>query len=377
MSRYKLGLGLLSGTSVDGIDVALVAVGEQGGLGAVLIAGETFPYAPTLRAEILQVVAGERRSLAELIELDNQIALAFAEAGYRLVRAVEQTPDFVASHGQTVWHQPPKGNQLGYSWQMGRGEVIAQQLGIATVADFRKADVAVGGQGAPLVPMVDWLLLTHPYVDRVVQNIGGISNFTYLPKGAQAEQVMGGDNAPGNVLIDLAMQALYQLPFDPAGTVGRSGKICAELVDLWLADDFLQQPLPKSTGREYYSNAYWQARYRECQEYGLAKADVVASLTEFTARAIANSYQQLLPALPQQVILCGGGSKNLFLRDRLQCHLGDIQILTSDRVGIDADYKEAIAFVVLGYLRLHNRVGNLPQITGAKKAVPLGEVFLP
>jgi anhydro-N-acetylmuramic acid kinase len=362
-------MGMISGTSVDGIDIALVRIA---GAGAVeLVAAQTISYAPELRAEILAVCAGAERSLFALSNLDDQIATAFGNSALGLIQQTGQTPDFIASHGQTVWHRPPQDNQLGYSWQMGRGEVIAQITGIPTIADFRRADVAVGGEGAPLVPMVDWLLLTDPSHDRVVQNIGGISNFTYLPAGAGAEQVWGCDNAPGNVLIDLAMTRYYGRSYDKNGEIGRSGQINSDVVEIWLQDHYLQKNPPKSTGREYFNGDYLDR---------LAIADprdLIASLTEFTARAIANSYQQFLPRSPHQVIVGGGGSRNSFLLERLKFWVSPAQVLTSDQVGINADFKEAIAFAVLGYLKIHDRPANLPAVTGAKRAVPLGQLFIP
>ncbi len=373
-----LAIALISGTSADGIDTVLVRLTEDQRLGVELLAGQTFAYPRDLRQEILEVCAGTPRSLEELCRLDDRIAEEFAQCALQLLAEAGYRPDqiaFLASHGQTVWHRPPTPHSLGYSWQMGRGAVIARKTGITTIANFRRADIEQGGQGAPLVPMLDWLLFTHDQEVRVAQNIGGIANLTYLPPQATADQVLGFDNAPGNVLLDLAMQLLFQRDYDADGQVARSGRICHPLVALWLKDAFVQAPPPKSTGREWFSPAYLHQRLEEAQSYALKPQDVIASLTEFTARAIAHSYRQFLPSLPHTVIVSGGGSRNGFLLERLQFWLGDTKLVTSEQMGIASDCKEAIAFALLGYLRLHNRPGNLPRVTGASQAVPLGEIF--
>jgi anhydro-N-acetylmuramic acid kinase len=373
-----LAIAIISGTSADGIDTVLVRLTEQERLNVALLAGQTFPYPADLRQEILALCACAPRTLPELCCLDDRIAEVFAQCALQLLAETGYHPDqiaFLASHGQTVWHRPPTTHRLGYSWQMGRGAVIARKTGITTIANFRKADIEQGGQGAPLVPMLDWLLFTDSHEGRVAQNIGGIANLTYLPAQASADQVLGFDNAPGNVLIDLAMQTLFQQNYDAHGQIARSGRICEPLVSQWLGDSFLQAPPPKSTGREWFSPTYLRCRLEEAKAHNLEPQDIIATLTEFTARAIAQSYSQFLPAMPQTVIVSGGGSRNDFLLERLKFWLGQVSLVTSDRMGIPSDFKEAIAFAVLGYLRLHNRPGNLPRVTGARKPVALGEIF--
>jgi len=373
-----LAIALISGTSADGIDTVLVRLSEDQRLAVALLKGQTFAYPAALRQEILELCAGAQRSLEELCHLDDCIAEVFAQCAIDLLAETGYAPQqiaFLASHGQTVWHRPPSAHSLGYSWQMGRGAVIAQKTGITTIANFRQADLEQGGQGAPLVPMLDWLLLTHDQEVRVAQNIGGIANLTYLPPQATADQVLGFDNAPGNVLIDLAMQLLFQRDYDADGQVAQSGRIYSPLVERWLEDTFLQALPPKSTGREWFSPAYLRQRLQEAQSYNPEPQDIIANLTEFTARAIAHSYRQFLPRLPHRVIVSGGGSRNGFLMQRLKFWLGDTMLVTSDQMGIASDFKEAIAFAVLGYLRLKQRAGNLPKVTGAKRSVPLGEIF--
>jgi len=367
--------GALSGTSADGIDVAVVEITEGDRLRWV--GGQTVPYGLPVRAQILALCGGAALSLAELYELDDAIAEAFAAAIADTLNKLKIQPDLVASHGQTVFHRPPVGERLGRSVQLGWGGAIAQRLGLPVVANFRAADVALGGHGAPLVPMVDWLLLRHETRDRCVQNLGGIANVAYLPAGGDTTTVIGFDNGPGNVLLDLAAEVLFGKPFDPEGRLASRGTPNPSLVEAWLQHEFFRRQPPKSTGRELFDRKYLDRCIVKCRERNLSNFDVLATLTEFTARAIADSYRQFLPRYPQEVWLGGGGCHNRYLMERLTHALAPATVHTTDEAGIDPDHKEAIAFAVLGYLRWHNRPGNLPSVTGAKRAVPLGDVFLP
>jgi anhydro-N-acetylmuramic acid kinase len=380
MQLPSLGLGLISGTSVDGIDVALVKISETDGLlQCHLIAGETIGYEPALRDEILAVCAESPRTIAQICQLDDAIAAAFAAAALKLIQTSNIKPDFIASHGQTVFHRPPvtisDHVQLGYSVQLGRGAAIAHLTGIKTVSDFRTADIEAGGQGAPMVPMLDWLVLTHPTKVTCVQNIGGISNVAYLPAASDRDAVYGWDNGPGNVLIDMAVQKLFGQPYDLGGQLAARGTANLDLVAQWLGQEFFQIPPPKSTGRELFSPAYLERCLAQCAENKLSDHDILATLTEFTAVAIAQSYQQFLPKFPDRVLLCGGGSRNDYLVQRLQHHLAPAEVTDTDAAGLNADFKEAIAFAVLGYLRLQERPGNLPRVTGASHPVLLGRIY--
>jgi anhydro-N-acetylmuramic acid kinase len=381
----------MSGTSVDGIDAALVEIqGEEDELTLNLIEGETFAYPPELREAILAVCGGARLSIAEVAALDDAIAAQFALAANTLKQRSDRAVELIGSHGQTVFHRPPHQVKetgevaLGYSVQLGRGEVIAQLTGIPTVSNFRAADIAAGGQGAPLVPKVDAYLLTHPTQTRCVQNIGGMANVTYLPARKQEaweSQICGWDTGPGNVLLDLAIQQLTngQQTFDRDGNWAAQGTPCQALVSQWLAQAFFVQPPPKSTGRELFGKAYLEQCWQQARAYDLSKADWLATLTELTVRSIVDNYVQFLPQMPDEVLLCGGGSRNRYLRQRLQDCLGSrSRLLTTDERGISADFKEAIAFAVLAYWRFSGSVtGNLPQVTGAKQPVLLGDIHLP
>ncbi len=371
-------IGLISGTSIDGIDAALLDINEvDGKINLNLIAGHTFDYERELKAEILAVCAGAPRAIAQICELDDAIAQAFAAATLSLIGSCDQChqPELIGSHGQTVYHRPPTPAGLGYTVQLGRGAMISKLTGIPTVSNFRVADIEAGGHGAPLAPMLDCLLLNDPTKYVACQNIGGIGNVTYLPPDAP-ELIFGFDNAPGNVLMDMAAQKLFDLPFDPNGDLASQGSACSDLVRSWLKQDFFLMPPPKSTGRELFCPDYLEKCLAECSAHQLSSHDILATLTEFTAQAIAQSYHQFLPKFPDQVLLCGGGTRNGYLLQRLKELLAPVPVLTTDSAGINADFKEAIAFAVLGYLTWHNRAGNLPKVTGASGPKVLGQIHL-
>jgi anhydro-N-acetylmuramic acid kinase len=330
--------------------------------------------------------------MAELAELDDAIAIQFAQAA-REIQIDHPPADLIGSHGQTVYHRPPVklGNQqavetlpgasLGYTLQLGRGELIAHLTGIKTVSNFRAADMAAQGQGAPLVPKVDAYLLSSPTQHQCIQNIGGIGNLTYLPvrQGGWIDRVCGWDTGPGNTLLDLAMQHFTggRQTYDQDGNWAASGTPCDELVEQWLSQDFFQIAPPKSTGRELFGWDYFNQCLAEGEAYNLTPTDLLATLTELTVRSIVISYQNFLPQMPQRVLLCGGGSRNLYLKQRLTDQLGSIQVLTTDEAGVSADFKEAIAFAVLAHWRHLGIPGNLPKVTGANSAVLLGNVYPP
>ncbi|MEG4217024.1 anhydro-N-acetylmuramic acid kinase [Microcoleus sp. Pol14C6] len=388
-------IGLISGTSVDGIDAAFVDVlGSQKDLKVQLVAGKTFPYPANLRSQILSVCSGSALSMAELAELDDAIAQEFATAALT-IQAEYDNAELIGSHGQTVYHRPAgkaqkdsAGGLMGYSLQLGRGALIAELTGITTVSNFRSADIAAGGQGAPLVSIVDACLLAEPNRSLCIQNLGGIGNVTYLPargKGGNNDEseilclgdgISGWDTGPANSLLDLAVQHFSggTKTIDEGGAWAASGTPCQALVEDWLASEFFRQAPPKSTGRELFGVDYFDRCLVEAQGYNLSPADVLATLTELTVASIVHSYQTFLPAMPDRVLLCGGGSHNLYLKRRLQSQLHPVQVLTTSEAGLNVDFKEAIAFAVLAAWRVRGIPGNLPQVTGARAPVLLGEI---
>jgi anhydro-N-acetylmuramic acid kinase len=384
-------IGLMSGTSVDGIDAALVNItGANFDIKVELIAGETYPYPKTLREQILDVCAGKPLSLAELAVLDDEIASQFALAVVK-IQTGHPNAELIGSHGQTVFHRPPEAksknalswSSLGYSLQLGRGDIIAQMTEIPVVSNFRAADIAAGGQGAPLVPKVDAYLLSHPTKSRAIQNIGGIGNVTYLPSRKKLDwqdRILGWDTGPGNALIDLAIQKLTdgRETFDRYGSWAAKGCPDLALVEKWLKHDFFKTPPPKSTGRELFGEAYLKSCWQDARSEKLSTEDWLATISELTVASIVHNYRCFLPQIPDQILLCGGGSRNLYLKERLQTELSAIEVLTTDEVGIDSDFKEAIAFAVLAHWRYNcEEPGNLPQVTGAKQPMLLGDIHLP
>ncbi|MEM6424790.1 MAG: anhydro-N-acetylmuramic acid kinase [Cyanobacteria bacterium P01_D01_bin.128] len=380
-------IGLISGTSVDGIDAALVEItGTEYDLSVRLIHGETYSYDEAIRDHLLAIALGKSITLDALAALDDAVANAFGQAAIRLQSGQLEgdRAGLIGSHGQTVFHRPAQPGALGYSLQLGRGDSIAKIAGLPTVYNFRAADIARGGQGAPLVPPIDACLLGDQSRDRCVQNIGGISNATYLPaKGDIATQpwlaqILGWDTGPGNSLIDLAVARFSQgeLSYDAQGAWAAQGEPRAVLVEAWLQDDYFQQLPPKSTGREWFGAAFLQRCLDQGQARQLAEADLLASLTDFTAAAIVQEYARYLPKIPDQVLLCGGGSRNLYLRERLRARLPSAEIITTDDCGLSVTFKEAIAFAVLAYWRWHGVPSNLPKVTGAANRVSLGEICL-
>jgi anhydro-N-acetylmuramic acid kinase len=257
--------------------------------------------------------------------------------------------------------------------------VIAAIAKITTIDNFRAADIAAGGQGAPLVPKPDAYLLGDQIEHRCIQNIGGIGNVTYLPPQSQPDweaKVCGWDTGPGNSLLDLAVTQLSQgeLTFDRDGAWAATGTVCQPLVQTWLEQAYFRAPPPKSTGRELFGHEYLQNCIADATAYQLNAADLLATLTDLTASSIAASYRHFLPQLPDRILLCGGGSRNLYLTQQIQNHLPGTKIGTTDDLGIDGDSKEAIAFAVLAYWRHHQIPGNLPTATGAKQPIQLGDV---
>ncbi|MBP5975892.1 anhydro-N-acetylmuramic acid kinase [Brasilonema sp. CT11] len=376
-------IGLISGTSVDGIDAALVDIsGTDLDIKIELVAGATYPYPADLRERILAVCAGAAISMAQLAELDDAIACTFAQAAQN-IQIGHHNPILIGSHGQTVYHKPPSQpiTPIGYSLQLGRGESIANQTGITTVSNFRVADIAAAGHGAPLVPRIDAALLSSSQEARCIQNIGGIGNVTYIPlrRDNWLEKIRAWDTGPGNSLLDLAVEHLTNgtKTYDENGSWAASGTPCSPLVEHWLSQDYFHLPPPKSTGRELFGVDYLHQCLQDAQAYQLSPADFLATLTELTAASIVHSYRTFLPQMPQRVLLCGGGSRNLYLKRRLQVLLESVPVVTTDEVGLSADFKEAIAFAVLAYWRSMGTPGNLPTATGARQEVLLGQIHSP
>ena len=314
-----------------------------------------------------------------LCPLHFELGEAFAQAALAACRAAGLRPDEVdaiGSHGQTVWHVPPGQGETPSTLQLGSPAVIAQRTGITVVSDFRARDMAAGGQGAPLVPYVDYLLLADASRSRAVQNIGGIGNVTYLPAGRNPDAVIAFDTGPGNMLMDYAASRATggRLAYDQDGRLARSGRIDPELLDAWMADPYFSLPPPKSTGRERFGVQRAARYYDAAEARGLSAPDILATLTAFTAASIADSYRRYLPALPDEALISGGGARNPALLEQLALRLAPCAVRLTDDVGLPTQAKESVAFALLAYETLHRRPGNLPAATGARFPVVLGSV---
>lgn len=374
-----IGIGLMSGTSADSIDAACVRfAGAPPRLDWELLSFVTLPMTAELRQEIFAAFRPETGTVDKLCQLNFTLGEWFAKASLEAVKAANLTPaqvDFIGSHGQTVWHIPPNsGEGVPSTLQLGNPAVIAERTGITVVSDFRSRDMAAGGQGAPLVPFVDNLLLSHPTLSRAVQNIGGIGNVTWLPAGGAGE-AFGFDTGPGNMLLDRAAEVLTQgqMHCDMDGKMAFAGKIQENFLQKWMSEEpyFTRKP-PKSTGRELFGVQRCDVYLKEMA--GLSKEDILATLTAFTARSTAEAYKNFLPALPDEVLLCGGGARNPAIAAMLQKELPTSRIGRTEDAGLPGDSKEAVAFAVLGYETMNRRPGNLPAATGAKGPVILGSI---
>lgn len=374
-------LGLMSGTSLDGIDVALVQVTEDDGrLGAQLEAFLSRPYEPHQRDAIREGIDGGAAQLCRLnVELGEWFAAA-ATALFERHGLDAADVEAVGSHGQTIWHVPPNDERGGATLQLGEPAVIAERTGLPVVSDFRARDVAAGGHGAPLVPLIDQLLFTRPGAWRAMQNIGGIANVTLLPPEGSDRDVIAFDTGPGMAVIDgvTAIVSGGGESFDVDGRRALSGSASVKLLNDLLDDHYFRRPPPKSTGRERYGDRYALDLVARGRELGLAENDLVATATALTARSIAEGY--LLPgrdALPQECVVSGGGARNPALMDMLARELAPIPVTDLSALGWNPDAKEAAAFAILAHLHLVGRPGNLPSVTGAAGPRLLGKLTPP
>ena len=399
-------IGLMSGTSADGVDAALVRLeGVPPSLAWEVLGYAHHPFAPELRDEIFACFRPETSSVDHLCRLNFALGGAFGAAALAVVHDAGVSMaevDLIGSHGQTLWHEPPS-EGMGSTLQLGEPAVIAEMTGVPVVSNFRTRDMAAGGQGAPLVPLADWLLLSHPAKTRAAQNIGGIANVTFLPglatetQSAQrsllenlsglgvlsgkdafemASGVMAFDTGPGNMLIDeaarLATNGAWN--YDHDGTLAAQGHVDESLLMDWLTEPFFQQRPPRSTGRELFGTQRAAQYWSQASHRGLGSNDILATLTALTARSIEHAYRMFLPTFPEEVIVSGGGARNTTLMAMLAQCLSPAYVTSSDEHGLGIEAKEAVAFAVLAYETWHKRPGNIPAATGASRGVVLGSL---
>jgi anhydro-N-acetylmuramic acid kinase len=374
--------GVMSGTSADGIDVAVVRLMGRGFRTRFqLLSHKHFEYPATVRRAVLTAMNAENISVADLSRLNFLLGELYAEAVANAARDAGTKIELVGCHGQTIYHQGVAKKFLGRdvtcTWQTGEGAVIAERIGVPVVSDFRVADMAAGGQGAPLVPYLDFLLYRHARRGRIVQNIGGIGNLTAIPKGASPEQVVAFDTGPGNMVMDALAERMYDQPFDRDGKIAATGRVIDRVVAKILGAPFFKKQGPKTAGREQFGREFvkWFVAQCRAEKKRASGADILATATALTARSIGLAVRGLGEGFSDYIV-SGGGARNKTLVKMIGDELAPLKlkISTTDEHGLPSEAKEAAAFAVLAYATWNREASNVPSATGAKRSVVLGKV---
>jgi len=388
--------GIMSGTSADGIDVAVVRIVQThpsrkdknaarvGRPALTLLANEAFKYPLALRRAVLDAMNAESISAAELARLNWRLGIAYAEAVEATVRRHKIKLDLVGCHGQTLYHQARAesyaGRRFACTWQLGEAQAISSRLGVPVVSNFRPADMLAGGQGAPLVPLLDYVLFASSQRGRVLQNIGGIANLTAIPAAAGSEKLIAFDTGPGNMVIDwLALELLHR-PFDRNGALAARGEVLEPVLREALGHRFFKLSPPRTAGREQFGWAYAAEFLEKCRTRSERGEDALATATALTAESIARSYERfagpLMEGKPVDYIVSGGGARNRTLMRMLAARLEPLgcAMRTPEEFGLPVEAKEAAAFALLAWQTWHRLPGNVPAATGASRAVILGQV---
>ncbi len=373
----------MSGTSADGVSVAIVDLAGQTFLSATVRAHGNVPYSADVRKQVLHVAEPGRGRVDELCRLNFALGEIFARALIRIAKRAKvplHSIDLIGSHGQTVCHLPPKKAHStsfpGSTLQIGEPAIIAERTGITTVADFRPRDMAAGGEGAPLVPFADYRLFRHRTKSRALQNIGGIANVTYLAAGGTLKDVIAFDTGPGNMVMDALTQIITngRLAYDAGGRLAAKGEVNEAILRRLMRHPFLKARPPKSTGREEFGRAFAEPLYRDARRRKIASFDLLATATAFTACSIADAYRRFLPGPVDEVILCGGGAHNATLVAMIRVAIPEAAVGIIDDYGIPTDAKEAVSFAILARETWLGRPSNVPSATGARSPVILGKI---
>jgi anhydro-N-acetylmuramic acid kinase len=380
-------LGMMSGTSADGIDVALVRIsGSPPSLSIKLEGHNHFRFPARVRSAILRLANGGTTSTAEISQLNFLLGEEFAAAAIaacRRWRVPLRLIGLIGSHGQTIFHQGAAARFLGWrrvasTLQIGEPSIIAARTGVVTIGDFRPADMATGGQGAPLVPFVDYLLYQDAKLGRVALNIGGIANVAVIPRAARPEDVFAFDTGPGNMIIDALVErsTARRMAYDRDARIALRGQVIRPLLDMMLRSAYLRLPPPKTAGREQFGLEYADELISWAKKRRARTEDLVRTATIFTALSIADAFRRFIFSRVRvnELIVAGGGTKNPLLMAQLRAALPGIEIVRSSRFGVPAEAKEALAFAVLAYEAFHGRVNNLPSATGAKRSAVMGKL---
>ncbi len=365
----NLYIGVMSGTSMDGVDIALVDITDGN---ITSIASDCYPMPTEIKSQLLTLCNSKQTTLQTLGELDHQLGMLYAKSIDQFIKQNhidKKQVKAIGCHGQTIYHSP--NSQHPFTMQIGDANIIAAKTGITTIADFRRKDMAYGGQGAPLVPAFHKAIFLNPSINCVVLNIGGISNISVLIPG---QPVIGYDTGPGNVLLDSWINKNLGKNYDKDGLWAKLGKVDQSLLNTLCDENYFQLPAPKSTGRELF-NLTWLNQ--KLSNFNLNAQDIQATLVEFTATTVAHEINKLSinAHLPCQLLVCGGGAKNPLIMKRLSALLPKWEVLTTDVKGVSSDDMEAIAFAWLAYCRMNNIPSNIPEVTGANQAVSLGVIY--
>jgi len=385
--------GVMSGTSADGVDVALCRIGPSKAKGGApnirLIGAAGFRYPRALRNVVLAAMDAKAISVAEISRLHWRLGEVYADAVESAAEQFGVKVGLVGCHGQTIYHQGAASKYLGSpvrcTWQIGEPSVIAEKLGVPVVSDFRPADLAAGGQGAPLVPMLDYTMFRSERMSRVLQNLGGIANMTAIPAGASVKDVLAFDSGPSNVIIDACTTRLFGKAFDRDGAVAKRGVAIQAVIERFLKEPYFSALPPKSCGREEFGERFVERFVAMCRKAGAKDADIVASATSLTAESILDAYRRFVwPHLGQKApmgrgveyVVAGGGARNGTLMALLRAGLEPlgVRIRTTDELGVPAQAKEGVAFALLAWLTWNGLPGNVPSATGATRPVVLGKV---
>lgn len=383
-------VGLMSGTSVDGIDAAVVEIMTvNAGIKIKLCAFENIPYSGSVRKKIMELFDVDTSTVDKLGYMNFLLGELFAQAALQVIKKAgleAEDIDFIGSHGQTVYHQPQVSSEDGYdiryTVQIGEGAVISARTGIPCVSDFRVADMAAGGQGAPLVPFTEYLLYSDEGKNVLLQNIGGIGNITIIPAGKNIWEISAFDTGPGNMIIDGLVQKTSKgkLLYDPGGDMAKKGTVNDSLLKILINNPYFDAVPPKSTGRELFGKDYTEMVYQYMLENNISNEDGIATVTYFTAWSIADSYRRYIKpgCSADYIVLGGGGSYNNTLVDYIKTEMSayNVQTYTQEQLGYSSDAKEAIAFAILADYTVAAKANNIPGVTGASKAVVMGKISL-
>lgn len=391
MKEVRHVVGMMSGTSVDGVDAALVEIsGTDSEPKVKLLAFENKPYPSQVREKIFSLFTPANATVDKVGYMNFLLGEIYAKSALSVIEKAGMKPeeiDVIGSHGQTIWHAPipesPDGIPVAYTVQIGEGSVIAERTGILTVSDFRVADMAAGGQGAPLVPFSEYLLYRREKETILLQNIGGIGNMTVMPAGAKPRDVFAFDTGPGNMIIDAVISAVTggKKTYDAGGETAAKGRVCNALLDILKEEPYYRQPLPKTTGREHFGVQYTEKILSWWKENPIPVEDLLATVTDLTAYSIADAYERyVLPKYrASEIIVGGGGSYNAtllrFMKERFAPH--GVAVRTQEDLGLSSDAKEAVAFALMADCCMRGKANTLPSVTGAEHPTVMGKISQP